>query len=109
DGGAGGVALVTRVLIMGPRLPSRGRLPGSNRRPDAVAVAEVEARDGVEVGAGDADDPRVLRVRGRVDDARPVGTRFARTDAIALGGLEHRAGLALGLDAAPFGPLGERP
>src|SRR5215510_4114760 len=75
--------------------------------PDAVASAEVEARDGVEVGAGDADDPRLLRVRGRVDDARPVGTRLARTDAIARGGLEHRAVLALGIDSAPFGHLGD--
>src|SRR5215216_7922201 len=69
-------------------------------------TAEAEARDGVEVGAGDANDPGRLRVGGGVNNAGAIGARVARSDAVAVGWLQHRVVLALGIDAPPLDHVG---
>jgi hypothetical protein len=57
------------------------RSPRSHRLKDFVGLdAEVVARDGGQVGAGDADHPGLLRVRGGADEARRVGSRLARAE-----------------------------
>jgi len=43
------------------------------------------ARDGVEIGAGDADRPGLLRVRGGVDEAGRIGLGLARAERVLPG------------------------
>src|SRR4051794_26981392 len=83
------------------RLAERGLRSG--RFPHAVAGAEMIARDGVEVGAGDADNPGLVGMRGRMDDARSASAGLAGADAVALGRFEHGAILGLRIDAPPLG------
>jgi hypothetical protein len=57
------------------------RSPRSHRFDDFVDLgAKAVARDGAEVGAGDADHPGLLRVRGGAEEAKRVGSRPARAE-----------------------------
>src|SRR5260370_8432700 len=60
------------------------------------------AREHVEIGAGDADHPSLLRVRGRMDHAGAIGLGLPRSEPIAAHRLENRVRLALGVRATPF-------
>src|SRR6266487_1037893 len=75
----------------------------------AVLLAEVIAREHVEIGAGDADHPRLLRMGSRMDHAGAVGFGLARPQAIPAHRLEDGMRLALRVGAAPFGHLGRFP
>src|SRR5919201_6417416 len=75
----------------------------------AVLLAEVIAREHVEIGAGDADYPRPLRMGSRMDHTRAICFGLPRPQAISAHRLEHGMRFALGVDAAPFGHFGMFP
>ena len=47
------------------------------------------ARDGVEIGAGDADYPGLLRVRRGFDEAGRIGLGLARAERVSPGFFQH--------------------
>src|SRR6516165_1394071 len=89
------------ALMRATALPSR---PLQN----LVLLAELVARHAVEIGAGDADHPGGLRVRGRVHDAGPIGARLPGGEAVFARCHELEMVIALRIDAAPFGHVGLR-
>src|SRR5437762_4420813 len=78
----------------------------SGRREQAIVLAEMIAREHVEIGTGDADHPRLLAVRGRMDHAGAIGFRLARPEPILAHRLEDSVLLAFRIGAAPFGHFG---
>src|SRR5262245_12932320 len=75
----------------------------------AVLPAEVITRKHVEIGAGDADHPGLLRMRGRMDHPGAISFGLPRAEAISAHRFENRMRLAFGVGAAPFGHLGKFP
>src|SRR6188472_1962367 len=66
---------------------------------------KAEARDGIEIGAGDADHPGLLGMPRGVQHARPVGAGVAGAEAVMRHRLEHGVLLTLRIDPPPFGHL----
>src|SRR6266568_1888383 len=75
----------------------------------AVLLAEVIAREHVEIGAGDADHPGLVRMRGRMDHPGAIGFGLSRPEAIPAHRLQNRMRLALRVGTAPLGHLGILP
>src|SRR5262245_64221460 len=71
----------------------------------AVLPAEVVTREHVEIGAGDADHPGLVRMRGRMDHPGAIVFRLPRAEAILALRLASRMRLAFGVGTGPFGPL----
>ena len=79
-----------RVAVRASRSPT-GNFRFAQRAADLRALqnfvglgAKMVARDGVEVGAGDADHPGHLRVRGGVDEAGRIGLGLSRAERVCL-------------------------
>ena len=82
--------------------------PGSDRLQNFVLPRpEVIARNFVEISARDSNDPGAVRMRGRMDHVRRVGSRLSWPEAIAVGHFENRMVLAVRIDATPFRHLGD--
>src|SRR5712691_5026423 len=87
--------------------PSRmDRRDRSSLRRHPVVLAEMIARQHVEIGAGDADHPGLFRMRGRMDHARAIGLGLPRAETIHALRFEDDMLLAFGIGAAPLRHLG---
>ena len=72
------------------RCEGRKRPARSHRFDDFVGLgAKMVARDGVEIGAGDADHPGLLRVRCGTDKAGRIGFRLTRAEHVLPGFFRH--------------------
>src|SRR5262249_11361092 len=80
--------------------------PRSRLLQQAILLAEAIARERVEIGAGDADHPRLLRMRGRMDYPRAIGFGLARPEAIPAHRLQNRVLFAVRIGATPFHHVG---
>src|SRR5262249_20492804 len=83
--------------------------PRSRLLQQPILLAEAIARERVEIGAGDADHPRRLRMRGRMDHPRAIGFGLACSEAISAHRLQNRVLLIVRIGAAPFDHVGVFP
>src|SRR3954469_15957585 len=92
------------------RAPAKGQRDRRSRLlQNAILLPEAIARQHIEIGAGDADHPGLLRMRSRMDHAGSVGFGLAGFQAISAHLLEYGVVLALRVDATPLGHFGMLP